>query len=237
MNTNSESILSIIDRTKKRLHLSNKNNYYSDQFIYDLLLDERNLLMYRELNKKKSKNKFIWKTICMPLVKSKDIPCDCIPSELGCVVLKSKYKIPKPLNSLTGTMMKVLSLDGYKEYSYKEVRNGKFNKYSRNLVFQPYYTMYNDYLYLIGVPNLDLPAVLIEIIPKDPSELDNISLCDNSGNETGGTCFDPLTDTFNTESYLISTIIDNVFEKLTGSLKLPVNLSNDQNNLIKEIQN
>jgi hypothetical protein len=233
MNNTSDSILSIIDRTKLRLKLQNKDNYFSDQFIYDSLLDERNLLMYRELNKKRFRSKWIWNTICMPLVKSKDIPCDCVPAELGCIVLKSKYKLPTPLSSLSSNMIKVLSLDGYQEYSFKDVRIGQFNKYTRLGKAKAYFTIYNNYLYIVGESNLDLPAVLVELIPRDPTELDKITLCDVDG-EHNDTCFNPLINSFNVENYLVGTMIDLVIEKITGSLKLPNNTSNDQNELPAE---
>jgi hypothetical protein len=162
----------------------------------------------------------------MPLVKSNQIPCDCIPEHLGCVVLKSKYKIPKPIKNNAYDFLSVTTIDGLTQYSYNELVVGKNNKYKRTNKFKPYYTIINEYLYLIGVPNNDLKAVLIRGLFEDPSEADDITLCDENGNELDDTCFDPRRDTFQIDGHLQSPMIDMTLEKL----KIPLTVTEDLTN-------
>lgn len=223
----SRSIVSVIDRTRETIRQTSDDSVYSDMYLYHLILDERNLLIERELNKRKMRSLFNMKTVCMPLVLSKDIPCDCVPEELGCYVLKSKYLIPKPLSSLYSDMISVTSLDGSKQYSFKSTFSGKYNKYSRQGKAPAYYTIYNNYLYMIGIPHNNLKAVLVNIIPEDPTELDNISLCDEDGNDLGETCFDPTIDSLNIDGHLITTLIDLVLKKLGISLQLIEDTTNN----------
>lgn len=221
------SITATIDKVREIVRQTSDDSVYSDMFIYHLLLDERNLLIEREANKRKMRSLFNTKTICMPLVLSKDIPCDCVPEELGCYVLKSKYPIPKPVSTLYGDMIKVTSLDGSKEYSFKASFAGKYNKYSRLGRPPAYYTIYNDHLYLIGVPHNNLKAVLIHIIPEDPVSMDEINLCDETGEELGDTCFDPTQDTFNLDGHLVSVMIEMVLKKLGISLQITEDVTNN----------
>lgn len=216
-----------IDKTRHLIKQTSDDSVFSDEFLYAILLDSRNVLLYRELAKDKFRSKFLFKTVCMPMVKAKDIPCDCIPDRLGCTVLKSKFALPKPVRSPMGELMTLTTVDGYKEFTYKEVRIGKYNKYSRISDTRPYYTIYNDYLYLIGYPGNSLPAVLVSMVPEDPSAFDKVTLCNEEGNEE--TCFNPLEDTFNIDGYLIGAMIDMTLERLGVTIQLPEQTSNNAN--------
>ena len=208
------------------LRQTSDDSNYPDKFIYAILLDERNKIAEREANKRKLRSIFNKKIICMPLEVSTNIPCDCVPEHLGCKVLKSKYKIPKPLSTLYGDMINVTTIDGNKEYAFKPLTSGKYNKYSRQGNKPAYYTIFNDYLYIIGAP-LNLMAVLIHIVPEDPVTMDEINLCDPEGNEQGDTCFDPTKDTFNIDGHLIPIIIELALEKLIPSMQITEDMTNN----------
>lgn len=224
---NSNSIAGVIDKVRELIRQTSDDSVYADEFLYSILLDHRNLLLYRELNKNKYISKFLYKTICMPLIESNQIPCDCLPDGLGCTVLRSKYKIPKPLRSQSYLLLKVLTLDGNHEFGYQEIRVGKYNKYKRTNSLKAYYTIYNEYLYIIGYPNNRLKAVLVEMILEDPSQADSISLCDENGNDQEETCFDPLFDTFQIDAHLVAPMIEMTLKTLTIPLQLPEDTSND----------
>lgn len=225
-----------IDKVRHLIRQTSDDTSFSDEMIYSMLLDNRNILIYRELSKDKFRSKFLFKTVCMPLEKAKDIPCDCIPSRLGCTVLKSKFKIPKPVRSPIAEIITITTIDGRTQFSYKEVRVGKYNKYSRvHLEAAPYYTIYNEYLYIIGYPGNSLPAILLSMVPEDPSAFDNINLC-TPDTITEETCFNPLVDSFNIDGYLIGAMIDMTLERLGITLKLPEAVSNDANAVPKEQQ-
>jgi hypothetical protein len=222
------SIISVIDRVRETVRQTSGDTPYSDQYIYDLLLDERNELIEREINKRKMRSLFNWSIICMPLIESTKIPCDCVPEDLGCVVLRSKYKIVKPISSLFTDMVKITSIDGTKQYSIKSGIESKYaSKYSRTSSAKVHATIIDDYLYIIGVKKNDLPAVLIHIIPEDPTELDNITLCELDGTETSETCFDPTKNDFNIEARLIKVMIQNI---MTNRFGISMNIQEDYTN-------
>lgn len=224
-----------IDKIRHLIKQTSDDSVFTDEFLYSVLLDCRNILIYRELSKNKYRSKFLFKTVCMPLEKSKDIPCECVPDRLGCIVLKSKFKLPKPVRSMTGELMTITTVDGRKEFSYKEVRAGIYNKYSRMGSDRPYYTIYNDYLYLIGYPGNSLPAVLVSMIPEDPSDFDKVTLC-TSEEQLEETCFNPLEDSFNIDGHLIGAMVDMSLEKLGISITIAEPVSNDANPSPKEQQ-
>jgi len=228
---NQNTIGAIIDRTRHliRTELSDDTSF-TDELIYALLLDARNLILYRHLRRQKRyKSRLLYKTICMPLEKSSQIPCECIPGD-SCMALRSKYKIPSYINLGSTDGLKVTSMDGLTRYDLTEVNLGKYTKYKRTNALKAYGTIYNDYLYLIGYPDNRLAGVLVKMIPEDPAELDNIGFCDENG-EGEDTCFNPFEDTFNMEGHLIESMIRMTIEKLGGSIRLPEDISNNSNSV------
>ena len=216
--------MGIIDRVRHLIRQTSDDTVFQDELLYALLLDARTLLMYREYNKNKVQSKLLYTTLCMPLIKSKNIPCECLSDRLGCTVLKSKFELPKPIKTHTYEMLTITTLDGRKEFTYKEIRAGKYNIYSRLGKTKPYFTIYNKFLYLIDWPENNLEGLLINIIPEDPTDLDTITFCDNGITTT---CFDPLINTFNIDSHLIDPMINMVLEKLGITLKIPEAVTNN----------
>lgn len=231
---NNDSIRSIIDRLRVSLKQTSSDSIYGDQFLYDILLDIRNQIIEQAFNKRQNLSRFNKKIICMPLELSKNIPCDCLPEHLGCEVLKSKYPIPAPVSSNYGDILSVLSVDGSRQYTMKEVVSGKYNKYSRLASVPAYATIYNNYLYIIGIPNNELDMVLIELIPKDPISLYSIPkykangslVCDNEGNTI--TCYDERLDTFNIDGRFISTIIQMARSYILEGMQIPEDTTNNR---------
>lgn len=224
---NNRSIISVIDRTRERVRQTSDDSRYSDLYIYHSLLDVRNTIVERELNKRVMRSSFNYKPICMPLIESRDIPCDCIPEALGCIALKSKYPIPKPISSNYSDALIITSIDGSNEFAPKNAVSGKYSKYTRLANPPAYYLIYDDYLYIIGEKHNDLPAVLIQIIPEDPVSMDNITLCDKDGNELDDTCFDPTKDDFNVDGHLTGVIIKEVVQQLTQSIAMIEDTTNN----------
>lgn len=228
------TIQAIIDEVKEIIRATSDDTVYPDEFIYALLLEARNLLLYRELNKNKLIDPQLKKTICMPLIKSNQIPCDCIPEGLGCIVLKGKYSLPKPIRTYSYRLMTVTSLDGLTEYTYREIRTGKYNKYRRVNSNKPYYTIINNEIYVIGVPNNDLKAILISAIWEDPSALDDITLCDDDANELTDTCYDPTQDSFQIDAHLRRPMVGMALEVLGISFEMPEDVSNNAESVVDE---
>lgn len=233
------TIRASIDKTRERIRQISDDSVFPDQLLYSELLDARNVLVWRNLNKKRHKPKFLYKSFCMPLSKSKDIPCNCVPANVGCTVLKSKFKMPRYMTSESADELFILSSNGDTEFSLKEPRVGKFNKYTRTGRIKPYAAIFNEYLYIIGYPSNKLRGTLVEMIPEDPASLDSINLCEGKcyeENLTSQTCYDITQDTFNIEGHLHGAMIDMVVEKLVGTtMKLPEDRTNTSESTPKEI--
>lgn len=234
--SNINTIRGFIDTIRESIKQTSDDSTYTDEYIYSIALPIRNELMYMDLKRNKLISKHLFKTMCMPLELSSDIPCDCLPCGLpGCTVLKGKYKLPQPFKTASYTLMHVTSLNGSVEYSFKEVRFGKFNSSKRTNQDKAYYTIYNEYLYLIGHHSTNtrtpIPAILINMILVDPSEADEITLCDKDGKESNDTCFNPLVDTFQIEGHLTNSLREMTLKALGIPIAVPEDMSNNANSV------
>jgi hypothetical protein len=227
------TITATVDKVREMLRQTSDDSVYTDPFIYSLLLDKRNLLIEREANKRKMRSLFNRKTICMPFIESNTIPCDCIPEELGCIALRSKYPVPRPVSTIFGDLIWLYTLDLSDDISFKQTFVGKYNKYSRQGSVPAYAVYYNEYVYIIGWPENKLEAAIIQIIPEDPVEMDQITLCDEEGNELDDTCFDPTLDTFNIDAHLHAFMIELVIKEITGSFNYQEDITNNSSSPIK----
>lgn len=224
------SIIGMIDKLRERVRSTSDDSKYSDEYFYSILLDIRNDFLYKSISKRKFVPKSLYKTICMPLEKSTVIPCDCIPNLKGndeCVVLKTKYKVPDAVSASTYQMITVTTIDGSTEYSKMDLSISPYRKYMRSNTDKPFLTEIDGYYYLIGYPNNSLKVLLISLVPVDPIELYDIPKCDNSGKVIEDSCLDIRLDTFNIEPKLCLSIIDEAFNKIVNSDRLPEDITNN----------
>lgn len=228
---NSQSIYAVISRLREKIRQSSDDSVYSDQYLYDILLDYRNVLYAQELNKRNRINKWMYKFVCMPLEEVSESPCECLPHISECKVLKSKYKVPAPLRSILRDMFYVLTVDLRNEIPEGDRSRSEIRR-SRRIGSTYFYEIVNEYLYIVGYPQNRLPAIVIKLIPADPASLSNITLCLSDGTTTNQTCYDPLTDTFNIDDKLVGVMIDMAFESITNSAKMPEDRSNDAESVV-----
>ena len=224
------SIIGTIDKLRERIRSTSDDTKYSDEYLYSLLLDIRNDFLSKSLSKRKHVPRNLYKVICMPLVKSTKIPCDCIPNmkdNNNCIVLKTKYPVPAPVLTNTYEAVAVTSIDGVTEYSRMSLITSPFRKYMRTNTDKPFYTEIEDHYYLIGYPNNSLKALLISMIPADPMDLVNIPKCLTDGTESNDSCLDLRRDTFNVPSKMHLSIIDEAFNKIAFSDRAPEDVSNN----------
>ena len=73
----------------------------SARHIYNKLLTVRARLISQEAKKKQKISQWNYQTIsCIELIKVPAHECPCLPP-IGCDMLRSKYKLPKPLSGLS----------------------------------------------------------------------------------------------------------------------------------------
>ena len=202
------------------------DSIYSDEFLYSLLKDARNTLIERDSKKFSKDSEFHKQTICMPLIIDSYNDCECLPYEVKCKVLKSKFALPKVITGRNKEMMKVLTIDGYNQISFVLSTDLKNFKYSKTKKKGIKYGISNKYLIIFNT--LQLKNVLIEGIFEDPLELSKITFCNEEGNEE--TCYDLNESDFPIKGSLVYPMYQICFDMLKIPLQLKEDDTNNANN-------
>jgi hypothetical protein len=175
------------------------DSLYSDEFLYALLNARRAQVIKEGALINKNISHFNWQVACMPLILSTihdDCPCVDIDD---CQILRTKFKIPKPISVNGKPLLKVRTFDGATIAHMsldKIIQKHNYKHLAKKLA----YTVSNGYLFIYGT-NL-LKAVIIDGIFEDPLQLAGVTMCDVEGNGLGP-CFDP-----NTEEYPLDLFIE-----------------------------
>lgn len=103
----------------------------------------------------------------------------------GCIVLRTKQKIPKPVRVKKegNNFLYVGSANRRRAFSWVKPEEVTYLKYTRFSAKYPRYTYLNGYIYLF---NTDTNSVNIRFVPADPFALETLKNCD------GNTCFVPV---------------------------------------------
>lgn len=171
------------------------DSLYTNEFLSELLVSTRNSIYEVEyIAKKRNFSRFSYNSFCVKLEKTKFHDCDCVPTTLGCQVLKSEIELPKVLlNSKGNLLLNVYNING-NQIDYKSFQERRrLSKHPiANKVLS--YDIVDEKLVLFG--SLDMVVIIVEAVWEDPFQLFNIPNCDASGNVIGGNCWDPTTMEF-----------------------------------------
>lgn len=196
--------------------LPSDDNRLSNRLIYNKFLTIRSKLISQEVKKKQRLSRWNYHTIpCIELIEVTSHECPCLPP-VGCAVLRSKHKLPKPLSGLNGhiiesvtTIDKSIRID---ETTLTAVKYQKGNKYTANKLS---FYIHNDYLY-INTPT-DIRVVTLTGLFEDPTEVklfenfckeNNCKDCDNQD------CIDYLEEEFPIDQDMIETMIEVSLQEL-----------------------
>ena len=107
----------------------------SSRHIYNKLLTVRSRLISQEAKKKQKISQWNYQTIsCIEMIEVPSHECPCIPP-VGCDILRSKYKLPKPLSGLSGSLIQSVTtidrLTKINEISISAIKSLAGNKYSK----------------------------------------------------------------------------------------------------------
>lgn len=162
---------------------------YTDEFYYELISSARARLISNEYAKFAKKSSFDKITFCMQMCIATSHDCDCV--KYGCKVLKSKYKIPRPITSRNVEQIFVATLNGkpINPMTQDDYENAQLSPVKKDTMG---FEIKNGMLLLWGADiNLVSPRVIeITIIPEDIIELAEVPHCTTNGQLTGETCFD-----------------------------------------------
>lgn len=220
----------IISTVRTLIKQHTDDSIYTDEFLYSLLLDGRAYLLEQNYKKYKQTSDWNKKTYCIELEKDKAHDCSCVA--VGCEILKTVFKIPKPIQVRGFDKIEVFTLD-YDTIDFVKV------DYIRDVVLDDiysskfFYSIINDKILLFNVPGNKLKAVLVRSIPEDPTEWQNITLCDSDGNPTEDTCYNIQEDEFPIDKSLVALLYDLILNQLKLPLQLVEDLTNDNNAEIK----
>ena len=211
---------------------------HTKRHIYNKLLTTRALLLSREVNKKRKLSAWNYSTLpCVEIVEiTSNEECPCIP-DVGCSVYRSKYKLPKPIVSLSSYMIKgVYSIDAQRSIKFTEVsvnqsKYTKGGKYSSN---NNKYMLHNGYIYIIS--KVAPIAVSIDLLVEDIMEAYNfVNYCNNNSVD----CADKILEKeFPIDGYLLEPLIQITIDELVSgfSKSLQDSLNNSQDNAVSNFK-
>lgn len=189
------------------------NTRLSPRHIYNKLLTVRSKLLYQKANKKQMFNQWEYQVLpCIELIEVEKHECPCLPP-IGCKILRSKYPLPKPINSMDKHFIQsVTSIDGsviYSETSYIAKQHEKGNKYT---AYHPDYYIRNNYLYVTWKKG---PKILsISGIFEDPVEAQKFpSYCGDECTDCDE-CKSNLELEFPIEDNMLDTLIEMCINEL-----------------------
>lgn len=194
--------------------------------IYNKLLTVRTRLLHQESNKKRILSQWNYQTLpCVELIEVPAHNCPCIPP-IGCDILRSKYKLPKPINTIFGDLIQsVTSIDRsikIDRVSINAINAQKGNKYTSRKI---QYFIQDGFLY-ISTPT-KIKWVSVVGLFEDPLEAEEFkNYCDEDCTDCG--CRDYLNEDFPIDSNLIDVLIELSLNELIVMFNQNIeDLSND----------
>lgn len=188
-------------RVRNTIKAVKEDTFVTDRFLYSLIMKYGKTLMKREddRNKLKRMSGLFTPLKCVELVEVDKVEACCIGLTTGCIIKRTKHKLPDPVEGLHGPMFRTVASLDYSTEIYKtdpesyvsmtKTTNFKYNKFK-------YFWYLDGYMYF---PNIDWEAVIIEgIFEGDTSNF-------NCGTDAGS-CTPRQEQKFSVPEYLMTEI-------------------------------
>lgn len=191
----------------------------SYRIIYNKMVTVKAVLLSQIMNKgQKVSDRNMDFIECVPLEKAEPYECPCAPPS-GCLILKSKCKLPRPVSNKNGDYItSVSSIDGFTFYDRTTWEGKKSKQHSKYTGTKPDYFFKNDYIY-ITTKDLLLKAVTVSGIFDDITKYD-CSFCDECDNDLiTDDCTAIVDKEFKIESRLLDPLVDLAVAELIGKWK------------------
>jgi len=215
------TIRAIVSTVRTLINDYSRTQSYTDYYLYSLFIQKRSVLMTRRLKKNETINIQNYSTYCYPLTLVNANTCNTIVP-LDCELRRTVVKLPTYITGKNGSMFDVRNLENIKisqmmPYEANIIQYNDIKKKSFH------YFIDNNYLYICG--NKDIEVVKIAGLVEDPTKIDtSITQCNN--------IFD-LDIPIDLET--LDVVNQMIIEAVAVSEKLPDDMTNDTNNLIKGI--
>lgn len=191
---------------------------YTDRSIYFIIKVFRAKLLRNKAAKGYFVSDFNYQTLpCVSLEQSKLLDCNCLPTGVGCPVLRSTQPLPEILTGRNGYLLNHLTdmygnditLSTFQKFKYSFM---SFYKKGKTCAF-----IHNGYLYIGN--NTDLEKVSLTAIFFDPVEVND---CNDD------VCFDPLTMEFPMDKELVDALLKMSYQELLAiAYSVPQDREND----------
>lgn len=180
----------------------------SSRHIYNKLITVRARLVSQEAKKKQKTSRWNYQAIeCIELIEVPEHNCPCIPVP-GCIILRSKYKLPKPLQGLDSNLIEsVTTIDRQTKInelnlsSFKYQRGNKYTKASLS------YFIDNEYLY-ITTPTTIRIVRLVGLFDDPIKAKEFEGYCKSDCKDCGKDCIDYTEVEFPIDADMIDTLIE-----------------------------
>ncbi len=193
---------------------------YTDQFLYEIINGARATVIKNKLRQGLKVSDLYYQRFCMQLETVNAEDCSCVPDEIACKVLRTKYKLPQVISNRNKDQLKVFLLNG-KPISILSLTKWRLNKDTKELIG----SFINGYIYFWNLP-LNKKVVEIEALFADPSLLQDVKSCDSFGNNPT-TCFSVNTSDYPVEEEYKLDIYRIALNLL--STQIPQDVTNDSN--------
>lgn len=185
----------------------------SSRHIYNKLLTTRAKLISEQAKKKQRVSQWNYQTIsCIELIKVPAHECPCLPP-IGCDMLRSKYKLPKPLTGLSGSLIQtVTTIDrSYKldEVTMNAVKSLRGNKYAAKSLR---YFIEEGYIYVTTPSKINF--IRLTGLFEDPILASQHEIFCNENCEDCKKCIDYQEEDFPIDNNMIDTLIEFTVQEL-----------------------
>ena len=177
----------------------------TSRHIYNKLLSVRSRLIYQKVNKRQMISTWSYQVInCAELIKAPISECPCLPVG-ACAILRTKHKLPKPINSLDKHVISSVStLDGETMFDYTSWALMKYSAGNKYTSKKPGWYIKDEYMYITNLKTLK--AITIMALFDDPAEVERFpSACCDTVEEDCDCMLDKL---FPIDSDLIDPMIE-----------------------------
>jgi len=178
----------------------------SARHIYNKLLSVRSRLIYQKVNKRQMISTWSYQVInCAELIKAPISECPCLPTG-ACSILRTKHKLPKPINSLDKHIISSVStLDGETMFDATTWALAKYSTGNKYTSTKPGWYIKDEYMYITNLKILK--AITIMGLFDEPVEVSKFpSVCCDEGSVDDCECM--LDKPFPIDSDLIDPMIE-----------------------------
>jgi hypothetical protein len=212
------TVNNIISTIRTLLKENSRSTSYSDEFIFELFITKRALLLHQRLGKFQAINESSYMTFCMDLELTNANSC----SPLDCPIKKSIFKVPSMITGRNVTSLKVMTLDNkiISETSVQDVILNQLNDIKRDKIS---YSMVNNFIYIWN--NLTIKHIKVKAIWE--------SILDWSEIQSTSNCIDVYSVDIGLERVLKDVAIQMVYDDIIKSNTLKEDNSNDSSTEIR----